>query len=1145
MPSLREKQMEQEVKGLCGICPAGCWVKIYRHGERITKVETLPDQPLSTLCRIGRHSPDIVHDPDRLRHPMRRKGSKGNYDFERISWDAAFEILVENLETIKQESGPEATAVYTGRGSFDMALCDLFQPADVAVSSASSILFPFGSPNTLGVGALCYVSFAMIAPHVTMGEMLITMDTDIEQAELIIVWGANPATDSPPFSHQQIMNARRRGAEVVVIDPRRSETARLTDAEWIPIRPGTDGALALALIQVLLEEELFDHDFAEQWTIGFPELERMVQHYRPETVAGITGIEAETIRQLARRIAAARGCAPVMYSGLEYSDSGVQAIRAVFILWALAGQLDVPGGLLIRMKENVFPQNRQGLIPNPNTKLALGRDRFPVYSMYRGESHAIALPESVLEGDPYRIRSLIVLGGSIITSWPNPALWRRTLGALDFLTVIDRHLTADAAYADLVLPATTLYENTSYMRYGPVFKIRERVIPPVGEARSDFQILAELADRLGYGHLYPANEEELLSYALKGSGYTVDQVREAGGSVKCRTAMMQYRKWQKGLLRDDGKPGFATPSGKFEIASSILEEHGYDALPVYTEPKEGPLAAPELTGDYPLVFNSGARTYYDFRSQHHGVESLGANQPVPRVTINTRDARSRGIEENDPVWVENQRGKVLFFARVTDDITAGSVDANMGGGGPLGPEAWQQCNVNELTDHTHYDPISGFPIYKTLLCQVEKAAGVDFDQVYFSVSNIDEEDRQKIDLPVRQEAARRVVYMDHNATTPVDPRVREAMLPFLTDGWGNPSSIYRLGSDVKMSLDAARRSIAHNLNCSARRIIFTSGGTEADNLAVMGAVNAWQKSNPDCKAHLITTAIEHPAVMKACLALQSLGHSLTVLDVDDTGLVDPHELDAAIRDETLLVSIMAANNEFGTIQPIAELAEVARQHGVLFHTDAVQAFGKMELDVEDLGVDMLSVSSHKMHGPKGAGALYVREGVELSPLMTGGGQEGGLRSGTENVAGIIGFGKACDLAMRSLKEGDEENIRQLRDRLAAGLMEIFPDARINGHPEQRLANTLNMTLPGLRGESLVLALDRKGIYFSSGSACKSGSPDPSAALLAIGLSRDDAHCSVRFSLGRVNTAEDIDYVIGEFGEVLAGMESAVRFVPCR
>jgi len=711
---------ENEKRALCGICPAGCWVIVSYRDGKLAAVRPDETSNLGAICKLGEHSAEIVYSEDRILHPLKRTGPKGSCEFERISWDEAYRIIAERMNRIRDDYGPEATAIYTGRGSFELAHCDVFQPKGVAISSASSVLFPFGSPNTLGVGALCYVSFAMIAPHVTMGGMEHYMFSDIENAELIVIWGANPATDCPPYDFYRIVDAHRRGARVVVIDPRRTQMVEETDARWIPIRPGTDGALALALCNVLIEEELHDDAFVREWTVGFDEFSRYVQHFRPEMVESITGVPKETIIMLARQIAGAKGVAPVMYSGLEYSNSGVQAIRATLVLWALAGQLDIPGGRCFTMKENRFPINREGLIPNPDVTKALGRDRFPVYSMYRGESHAIALPDAVLHGDPYHIRSLIVLGASIITSWPQPALWRKTLEALDFLVCIDVQLTADAAYADIVLPAATMYEIESYMISGPVFRIREKVIEPRGEARNIFFIAAELAKRLGYGDRYPQNEDELLRYVLAGSGFTLEEVRANNGIVKVPTVMMQYKKWEKGLLRSDGKPGFETPSGKFEIASSILQEHGYDPLPVYEEPREGPRSNPELAKRFPLIFNSGARVKTDFRSQFHGIRGLLRERPEPTITINKDDAKEREIGNGDRVRVKTQRGSVIMRAIVTDDIVKGSIDANMGGGGPVGPRAWRECNINDLTDLNNYDPISGFPVYKALLCDVEK-----------------------------------------------------------------------------------------------------------------------------------------------------------------------------------------------------------------------------------------------------------------------------------------------------------------------------------------------------------------------------------------------------------------------------------------
>ena len=708
-------------RALCGICPAGCWIIVTYDSEgKIAAVQPDESSEWGTLCTLGKHSAEIVYSRDRLIHPLRRKGAKGTYAFERISWDEAFDTIVAKLSSIKAGYGPEACAIYTGRGSFERSLCDVFQPRGVAVSSASSVLFPFGSPNTMGVGSLCYVSFAMIAPHVTMGGMLINLFSDIENAELIVVWGTNPATDSPPLEFRRILKAHERGAQVIVIDPRRTALAELDGAEWIPVRPGTDGALALGMCNVLIQEKRYDEPFVRTWTHGFDEFSAYVRGFSPEAAERITGVPSDRIQHLARRIAAARGAAPVMYTGLEYSDGGVQAIRASLVLWALAGQLDVPGGRCFSMRGNRFPINREGHIANPAPHRALGSERFPLYSLYRKEAHPIALPDAVLHGKPYPVRALLILGSSLITSWPRPELWKRTLDALDFLVCIDRHLTADAAYADIVLPATTMYEVESYMTYGPVFRIRERVIDPPGEARNDFFILAELARRLGYGHAYPQTAEELLRHVLHGSGYTLEEVRSAGGTVRIPTETMRYRKWEEGLLRADGKPGFDTPTGKFEIASTVLGAHGYPALPVYTEPGEGPLAQPEHARAFPLVFTSGSRVATDFRSQHHGIPALLKERPEPMVTLHPHDAAARGISDGERVSVSTVRGKVTMTASVTDAILQGTIDADLGGGGPVGPRAWQDCNINALTDPERYDPLSGFPVYKALLGEVRK-----------------------------------------------------------------------------------------------------------------------------------------------------------------------------------------------------------------------------------------------------------------------------------------------------------------------------------------------------------------------------------------------------------------------------------------
>jgi len=1123
-------------KSICGICPAGCWVEARVERGRLTEIRPDTSHPLGMLCRRGEHAPEIVESEHRLRYPMRRTGPKGTHEFERVTWDEAFDEIVGALQRIKRESGPEAVSIYTGRGSFELSLCDMFQPKGIAVSSASNVLFPFGSPNTMGVGALCYVSFAMIAPHVTLGRMLVNMFTDMENAELLVVWGANPATDSPPLDMFRLDAAARRGAEIVVIDPRRTETCRRTDARWIPIRPGTDGALALSLIHVMLEEDIHDQAFADRWCHGVDELATYVQHFRPEVTESITGVPADTIRWLARRIANATGACPVMYTGLEYSNSGIQAIRAVHTLFALAGQLDVPGGIGLAMRDSHFPINRSCNQENPNLARAVARDKFPLYSHYRGESHASGLVTSVREGTPYRIRGLIIHGASLLTSWPQTPVWRDTLAKLDFVASIDRQLTADAAYADIVLPATTGFEIDSYMVYGPIFRLRERLIPPVGEARNDYLIMAELAARLGYGHLYPQTEEAMIDFALQGSGFTREDVRSHGGWVRIPTAMPEYKKWEKGSLRADGQPGFETPTGKFEIWSTVLEEFGYEPLPKYTEPVEGPLGAPALARDFPLVFNSGARPQTDFRSQHHAVKGLVKDNPEPTVEINVDDAAERGIEDGDLVHVSTPRGQVPFRARVSADIVKGAVECNQGGGTPVGPKAWQEWNVNELTDLGNYDEVSGFPVYKALLCDVEKVAGAGARRTVGKGADFL---RQSFVASVVARTPARRIYLDNAATTQVADEVREAMLPFLGDGLGNPSSIHGVGRRAKEAVENARRQVARLIGARPRRVIFTGGGSESDNLAIKGA--AWALESRG--RHVITTTIEHPAVLRTCAFLETRGFEVTYLPVDADGLVDPANLRAAVRDDKTVVSIMMANNEVGTVQPIAELAAIAHERGALFHTDAVQAAGKIPVDVEALGVDLLSLSAHKLHGPKGIGVLYVRKGVALEPLVHGGKQEGGLRAGTENVPAIVGFGTAAELALAALPRVG--GLARLRDRLETEVRRRVPGARLNGHRDRRVPVTVNLTLPGVRGESVVVALDQRGVSLSSGSACKSGSPDPTHVLIAMGRTAEEAHCAVRFSLSRHTTEADIDDTVAALGEVLEEMESTVRFLPCK
>ncbi|MDQ2085796.1 cysteine desulfurase NifS [Herbivorax sp. ANBcel31] len=374
---------------------------------------------------------------------------------------------------------------------------------------------------------------------------------------------------------------------------------------------------------------------------------------------------------------------------------------------------------------------------------------------------------------------------------------------------------------------------------------------------------------------------------------------------------------------------------------------------------------------------------------------------------------------------------------------------------------------------------------------------------------------------------KKTIYFDHAATTPISTEVLEEMLPYFTENFGNPSSIYSLGRESKKALEEAREKVSKAVGSNPREIFFTGSGTEADNWAVKGVAYA----NKDKGNHIITTNIEHHAVMHACQYLESDGFEVTYLPVDENGLVSANEVLKAIRPDTILITIMFANNEIGTIQPIKEIGKIARDKGVFFHTDAVQAVGTVPIDVNDLNIDLLSLSSHKFYGPKGVGALYVKKGVRITSFMHGGAQERGRRASTENVAGIVGLGKAIQLATKNIEENNKKLIG-LRDRTIEEVMEKIPFTKLNGDRQNRLPGNINFSFEFIEGESLLLMLDMKGIAASSGSACTSGSLDPSHVLLAIGLPHEIAHGSLRITFGKDNTHEDIDLLMKELPEIV-------------
>ncbi|UCE80938.1 MAG: cysteine desulfurase NifS [Methanobacteriota archaeon] len=375
------------------------------------------------------------------------------------------------------------------------------------------------------------------------------------------------------------------------------------------------------------------------------------------------------------------------------------------------------------------------------------------------------------------------------------------------------------------------------------------------------------------------------------------------------------------------------------------------------------------------------------------------------------------------------------------------------------------------------------------------------------------------------------IYFDHGATTPMLPEVIEAMEPYFAERCGNASSIHSYGREAKRAVDDARARVAKLINADPKEIVFTSGGTESDNLAIKGTAQYKGRT----EGHVITSGMEHHAVLEPCARLKTAGFDVTELPITRDGFVEPVAVEAAVREDTVLISVMMANSEVGTIQPVREIASIARARGIPFHTDAVQAVGKIPIDVRKDNIDMLSISSHKIYGPKGVGALYVKAGTSIEPILHGGGHERGLRSSTENVPGIVGLGKAAEIAGKDINECNER-MRGMRDQMIESVLKTVPDAYLNGHPTKRLAGNAHFRFDFIEGEGLVLRLDLLGIATSTGSACSTGSLDPSHVLLAMGLKHEQAHGSLRITLGRENTHEEVRY----FLDVLPGVVSKLR-----
>lgn len=719
-------------KGICGICPANCGVTIELENDRITGILPWKEHVQGVPCIRGRHAPEIVYSPDRIKTPLKRKGPRGSLDFEKITWDQALDEIAGVIIKLKNRYGPECIASFLGRGNFETSLWQMFSPREKGFTVGSSLFMPLGSPNAFSVGSVCWVSYGLMAPLTTFGRPMGMLQPDIEKADVVFIWGGNPATDSPLTNMRRLQAAKKRGATLIAIDPLRTESAQISDY-WVPIRPGTDGALIYGLLRHCFNNKAIDREFGEAYCEGFFELEAYVTQFTASYVEHITGIPKERIAFLGDIFASSKRLSFLTYSGLEYSNMGFQSIRALLTLWALTGNLDIEGAMRfqssrlakLRRPDVRFPRN--GLPP-------IGMDRYPLYCEITKSGHFMEFPRSVLYEDPYKIRFLMVGGASILTGFPNVPLFTRAMNALEYQVSVNLFKNADALYADMLLPAASYFETESYSVYPPLsaplgIQHRKQVIEPVGEAMSNYMIYAKLAERLGYGHLYPQSDEAMVRYVTADCPLEFDDFKKRSerGPISLADPSRplsldiegKEKKWLSGKLRPDGKPGFPTPSGKWEIISSRLKEAGADPFPTWVNSKEG-LRNEALVKDYPLILTTGTRIQSSFRSQHLNIPGLIKRQPMAEAILHTSDARPRNISTGDRVRVKTRRGTVEFSARVTPDIRKGVVEVNMGGGSPIQAKGWRNSNINLITDSENRNDVVGFPVYKALLCDVEK-----------------------------------------------------------------------------------------------------------------------------------------------------------------------------------------------------------------------------------------------------------------------------------------------------------------------------------------------------------------------------------------------------------------------------------------
>lgn len=688
-----------EKKGICGICPYNCAVIVKLNDDKI--VDVFPDKTSSygNLCPRGKAAKDIIYNKNRILRPLIRDGQKGEAIFREGSWEEALNIIGNKFNDIISQYGSKSIASYFGGGSLEDSLCDFYEEYFKII----------GSPNDMNSGSICFVSSKIIAPVTTSGLYGGAFDPDMENSEVIFIWGKNPKTDSGTGFYKELLDAKKRGAKIVTIDPRETGTTKISDL-WISINPGTDGALALAMIKKIIDINKYDKEFVLNHTYGYEDFKIYLNSLEIDYLLKCCGITEEQMNEAVDLFCSTEKVSVTFYTGLEYQPSGVQNTRLIYILWAIGGKIDVKGGQYIK---NSFVDNIEEYIFDEEN-MPIGAKEYPLFSALTGRGQFVEYPKAVLQNDPYPIKGLLILGGSPILSYPDVEIWKKVYEKQEFMVIIDRFMTEEARWADVILPSTTYYENLSYCYDKNEIRLRERIINPVGEARNDVFILEQIGEKLGIKNKFPKDDEELLNMSFKHDDEILRALKEKKSYIKKDCVDKKYKKYATGHLRKDGNIGFPTPTGKFEIKSTLLEKYGYLAIPKYKDPME----IMNKDGKFSFLLTTGGRSPYRYNSFGSNIKELSKKEEI-KVDINKIDAQRLNIKQDEKVIVETSFGMEIFKANICNN-KEGVVHIPNGGGSSFQDKIWSEKNINNICGYNFRDEISGFIVCKSIPCNISK-----------------------------------------------------------------------------------------------------------------------------------------------------------------------------------------------------------------------------------------------------------------------------------------------------------------------------------------------------------------------------------------------------------------------------------------